>query len=78
MTGPKGLILRLTRRIGFRVSGITHRPLRSSCLGLPYRILNVNHKKELLRGLWVGFRIWSVCAALSLVWARQMHGNASR
>ena len=23
-------------------------------LGLPYRILNINHEKELLRGLWVG------------------------
>ena len=22
-------------------------------LGLPYRVLNVSHKKELLRGLWV-------------------------
>ena len=22
-------------------------------LGLPYRILNMNHKKELLRSLWV-------------------------
>ena len=31
----------------------THRPLSSSVLGLPYRILNINHKKELLRGLWV-------------------------
>ena len=31
----------------------THRPLSSSFLGLPYRILNMNHKKELLRGLWV-------------------------
>ena len=31
--------------------GSTHRPLSSSFLGLPYRILN--HKKELLRGLWV-------------------------
>ena len=31
----------------------THRPLSSSFLGLPYRILNINHKKELLRGLWV-------------------------
>ena len=30
----------------------THRPLSSSFLGLPYRILNINHKKELLRGLW--------------------------
>ena len=27
----------------------THRPLSSSFLGLPYRILNINHKKELLR-----------------------------
>ena len=35
--------------------GFTHRPLSSSFLGLPYRILNMNHKKELLRGLWVGF-----------------------
>ena len=31
----------------------THRPLSSSFLGLLYRILNINHKKELLRGLWV-------------------------
>ena len=34
----------------------THRPLSSSFLGVPYRILNINHKKELLRGLWVGPR----------------------
>ena len=26
-------------------------------LGLPYRILNINHKKELLRSLWVLIRI---------------------
>ena len=31
----------------------THRPLSSSFLGLPYGILNINHKKELLRGLWI-------------------------
>ena len=31
----------------------THVPLSSSFLGLPYRILNMNPKKELLRGLWV-------------------------
>ena len=37
----------------FRVVGFTHRPLSSSFLGLPYRILSINHKKELLRGLWV-------------------------
>ena len=35
------------------VSIYTHRPLSSSFLGLPYRILNIDHKKELLRGLWV-------------------------
>ena len=38
-------------RLGFR--GYTHRPLSSSLLGLLYKILNINHKKELLRGLWV-------------------------
>ena len=27
---------------------LSHRPLSSSFLGLPYRILNINHKKELL------------------------------
>ena len=32
---------------------ITHRPHSSSFLGLPCRILNMNPKKELLRGLWV-------------------------
>ena len=30
----------------------THRPLSSSFLGLPYRILTMNHKKEQLRSLW--------------------------
>ena len=30
-----------------------HRPLSSFFWGLPYTILNLNHKKELLRGLWV-------------------------
>ena len=33
----------------------THRLLSSSFLGLPYGILNINHKKELLRSLWVGY-----------------------
>ena len=29
-----------------------------SNLGLfGYRILNINHKKELLRGLWAGYRV---------------------
>ena len=31
----------------------THRLLSSSFLGLPYRILNMNHTKELLKSLWV-------------------------
>ena len=34
----------------------THRLLSSSFLGLPYRILNMNHKQELLRSLWVCFK----------------------
>ena len=32
----------------------THRLHSSSFLGLPYRIRNINHKKELLWSLWVG------------------------
>ena len=45
-------------RFGFAGPGAligcyTHRPLSSSFLGLPYRILHINHKKELLWGLWV-------------------------
>ena len=32
---------------------VTHRLLSSSFWGLPYRIPNMNQKKELLRGLWV-------------------------
>ena len=39
---------------------VTHRPLSSSFLGLPYRILHILHKKELLRGLWVGVVILQV------------------
>ena len=41
----------------------THRPLSTSFLGLPYRVLNnISHKEELLRGLWVlslslGYRV---------------------
>ena len=33
--------------------GATHRPQSSSFLGLPYRILNMNPKRELLWGLWL-------------------------
>ena len=43
--------------LGFGVFlGFTHRPLSSSFWGLPYRVLNISHKKELLRGLWVACR----------------------
>ena len=31
---------------------ITHRLLSNSLLGLPYRVLNINHKKELLIGAY--------------------------
>ena len=35
---------------------LTHRPLSSSFLGLPYRILGINPKKELpFYGLYLGF-----------------------
>ena len=33
---------------GARLKASTHRLQSSSFLGLPYRILNINHKKELL------------------------------
>ena len=47
----------MLKNFGLRVSDVrTQRPRSSSFVGLPYRILNINHKKELLRGLWVGFR----------------------
>ena len=42
------------------LAGFTHRLLSSAFLGLPYRILTMNHKKELLRSLWVGFRVFLV------------------
>ena len=36
---------------------LTHRLHSNSFLGLPYRIPNMNHKKELLWSLWV---LWSL------------------
>ena len=50
---------------GFRVQG-THRLLSSSFLGLPYRILNMNPKKELLRSLWVGYSFKCICGFAAL------------
>ena len=38
------------------ITVITHRPPGSSFVGLPFWILNMNHKKELLRGLLYGYR----------------------
>ena len=40
-------------QLGIVTRSGAHRLLSSSFLGLPYRILNMNHKKELLRSLWV-------------------------
>ena len=56
-TGAKNIDgLRVGSCLGVKKLGLgfTHRLLSSSFLGLPYRILNMNHKKELLRRLWVG------------------------
>ena len=36
-------------------------PPSSSFLGLPYRILNINHKEELNRGLWLSLLNISAC-----------------
>ena len=51
------LVLRATTcqetALNYILPVFTHRPLSSSFLGLPYRILNINHKKELLSCLWV-------------------------
>ena len=47
----------------------THRPVSSSFLGLPH-ILNMNHKKELLRGLWVVHTYTELTPVFStLAWA---------
>ena len=64
--GPRMAPTRLTRApaywcdsVEFRV-WLTHRLHSSSFLGLPYRILDTIHKKELHWSLWVGFRIWGL------------------
>ena len=51
---PKTMVQRLDTLWCFLTP--THRPLSSSFSGLPYRILTIIHKKELLRGLWVPLR----------------------
>ena len=54
---------------------LTHRPLSSSLLGLPYRILHINHKKELLRGLWVD-PIWTVMHAPQYSWPKEVRASS--
>ena len=53
--GDLGFALRFGSRFAGLQRFLTHRPQSSSFLGLPYRILNMNPKTELLWGLWVGF-----------------------
>ena len=43
-----GLDVRHVLRVITRNLGVAHRPLSNSFFRLPYRIQNVNHKKELL------------------------------
>ena len=63
------LALRVRRTSSSQLTAVpahdsTHRPLSSSFLGFPSRILIMNHKKELLRALWVAVLPFysSVCA----------------
>ena len=56
--------------LGLGGLGFTQRPRSSSFWGLPYRVLNMNHKKDLLRSLWVGrsgFRIVMIFAHLTVL-----------
>ena len=41
-----------------RGPGGAHRPLSSSFLGLPYRVLSINHKKELPKGSMYPYSIY--------------------
>ena len=52
MLGALGIVLQLACTGSFGRK--QNNRLSSSFLGLPYRILNMNHKKEILRGLWEG------------------------
>ena len=46
-------VLRFCLRFALQSRVATHGLLSGSFLGLPYRILNMNPKKELLRSLWL-------------------------
>ena len=57
--------------------GLPRGSIVRSFLGLPYRILNVNHKKELFWSLWVGFRVViSEGSGLQLVWNSVFFGRS--
>ena len=52
VTVAAGRYQRLERLWGSQGLPIDPEYLSSSFLGIPYRIVNIDHKKELLRGLW--------------------------
>ena len=63
---PAALLIACFGTASARLNGFMagpHRLLSSSFLGLPYRILNMNLKKELLRGPWgkSGFGPLALC-----------------
>ena len=45
------------QQVSFLDTVLTHRLHGSSSLGLPYRILNISHKKEILWSLWVSYTV---------------------
>ena len=59
-----GPVLSVLRAKGL---ALTHTTLSSSFWGLPYRILNINQKKELLRGLWVVIRSTIFILSITIV-----------
>ena len=67
LTSESGLPFSMPKKTQHLLS--THKPVSSSFLGLPCRILNINYKKELLRGLWVDSGMKGVIAGRFLVGA---------
>ena len=47
-------------------------------MGLPYSILNINHKKELLRGLWVVFSLHGFVVVRAVSAARNIVSEPKR
>ena len=67
----------LFRMEGSGCIGFTNRLLSSSFWELPYKILNMNHRKDLLRSLWVGFgdaghQVWILQVPELGLYARQL------